>query len=193
MRSPRVGATASMRPASPADWPVTRRFFSSRRRVAIGSRRASCRSSVARLPSNRCGSTGPRLAPGEAAENDDQATTAAAAPRAVALPGPIQLTTGTEESRTARIRSSGSVSRAPMESIWRMTTLAPLVCARRIDPLMRSATTGSIAPSTWTTSMWRSAPLATVPPAAAAGAHGRVTQSSVKKAKSGRRSGVLLA
>src|SRR6185436_17307762 len=88
--------------------------------------------------------------------------------------------------RTASKSSAGSVSRAPKESIWRTTTVAPLDCARLVEPLIRSATTGSIAPWTWTTSMCRSGVLASsVAPAAVT--HGRVTESKVTKARRGRR------
>src|SRR5688572_10560331 len=138
------------------------------------------------FPSSRNGRIGPSRALGEAAENDDSATSAAAAPPAAALPGPTQVTIGTFEARTASRSSSGSVSTAPWESIWRMTRVAPLVWARSIEFLISRATTGSIAPWTCTTSMCGSgAWAASLAPAAAA--HDRATESKVTKAGSGRR------
>jgi hypothetical protein len=168
--SPMVGARKSATPASTAPWPLNLALSAARPRDALASRRA--------------GRRGPMVDPGDTAPTLASVTRLAATPRAEERAGPTQATTGTVDRRTDRSSAAGSESRAPSESIWRMTTLAPARGDSARVVVMRSKTTGSMAPSTWTTSMWRSAA-----GAARAGPAGVQAAASNTRAARGRRTG----
>src|SRR5439155_4407174 len=97
IRSPRVGATVSITPASAA-WRPENRWPTSWLNLFVPGGSKTGRSDGrppgpvpgGAFPSSLSGLTGPTLAPGDAAENEAAAAIMAAAPRAVAFPGPIQ-------------------------------------------------------------------------------------------------------